>query len=223
MDISTLANLINAIAVTAGVIFAAVQIWQYRQRRQRDAMAALVRSFQTPSFAHALRRVSSLPDRVAREQISQLLGADGEDHVYSLLTSWEALAILLYHKEVTLDLVDDFFSGPIIVTWRKLSKYIEDTRTRATACERHASRTCCARRLFVLAKTASAGTSNAASAQHDCSIVDVFASEIGGDFSQYRLAKAFLRWSRDHNASDLSDEERAAWKRLIEKINTTLK
>lgn len=64
---------------------------------------------------------------------------------------------------------------------------------------------------------------HAASAKHDCSIVDVFASEIGGDFSQYRLAKAFLRWSRDHNASDLSDEERAAWKRLIEKINTTLK
>ena len=159
MDISTLADLINAIAVTAGVIFAAVQIWQYRQRRQRDAMAALVRSFQTPSFAHALRRVSSLPDRVAREQISQLLGADGEDHVYSLLTSWEALAILLYHKEVTLDLVDDFFSGPIIVTWRKLSKYIEDTRTRALACARHASRTFCARRLFGLAKTASARTS----------------------------------------------------------------
>lgn len=111
MDISTIANLINAVAVTAGVIFAAVQIWQYRQRRHRDAMAALVRSFQTPSFAHALRRVSSLPDRVARDQIPQLLGADGEDHVYSLLTSWEALAILLYHKEVTIDLVDDFFSG----------------------------------------------------------------------------------------------------------------
>ena len=131
MDISTLANLINAMAVTAGVIFAAVQIRQYRQRRQRDAMAALVRSFQTPSFSHALRRVSSLPDKVAREQIPQLLGTDGEDHIYSLLTSWEALAILLYHKEVTIDLVDDFFSGPIIVTWRKLSQYIEETRTEA--------------------------------------------------------------------------------------------
>jgi Domain of unknown function (DUF4760) len=131
MDLSTLANLINAMAVTAGVIFAAVQIRQYRHRRQRDAMAALVRSFQTPSFSHALRRVSSLPDKVARDQIPQLLGADGEDHIYSLLTSWEALAILLYHKEVTIDLVDDFFSGPIIVTWRKLSQYIEETRTEA--------------------------------------------------------------------------------------------
>jgi len=38
VDISTLANLINAIAVTAGVIFAVTQIRYYRQRRRRDAM-----------------------------------------------------------------------------------------------------------------------------------------------------------------------------------------
>ena len=131
MDISTFANLINALAVTAGVIFAAVQIRQYRQRRRRDAMSALVRSFKIASFAHALRRVSSLPDNVAPEQISQLLGPDGEDHLYALLTSWEALAILLYRKEVTIELVDDFFSGPIVVSWRKLSRYVEAMRVEA--------------------------------------------------------------------------------------------
>ena len=62
----------------------------------------------------------------------------------------------------------------------------------------------------------------AASKEHDCSIVDLFANEVS-DFSRYKLAKAFVRWTRDHNASDLSEDERAAWKRLIEKINVTLK
>lgn len=62
MDVSTLVNLINAFAVTAGVIFAAVQIRYYRQRRKRDAMLELVRSFQSPAFTSALRRVLSLPD-----------------------------------------------------------------------------------------------------------------------------------------------------------------
>jgi hypothetical protein len=56
MDLSTLANLINAFAVTAGVIFAAAQIRHYRQRRQREAMLELVRSFQSPAFTSALRR-----------------------------------------------------------------------------------------------------------------------------------------------------------------------
>lgn len=69
MDISTFANLINAFAVTAGVIFAAAQISYYRQRRRRDVMLELVRSFQSPAFTSALRRVLSLPD-----------GADGKKY-----------------------------------------------------------------------------------------------------------------------------------------------
>ena len=77
MDISTLANLVNAIAVTAGVIFAAVQIRHYRQRQRRDAMLELVRSFQNPAFASALRRINSLPDGANREKIRELLGPMG--------------------------------------------------------------------------------------------------------------------------------------------------
>ena len=74
MDISTFANLINAIAVTAGVIFAAAQIYQYRQRRHRDAMLELVRSFQSPAFTSALRRVLSLPDGADAQKIREVLG-----------------------------------------------------------------------------------------------------------------------------------------------------
>jgi hypothetical protein len=72
-----------------------------------------------------------LPDNVQREQITALLGPDGEDHVYALLTSWEALGILLYRREVTIDLVDDFFSGPIVVSWRKLNRYVQAMRAEA--------------------------------------------------------------------------------------------
>jgi len=64
---------------------------------------------------------------------------------------------------------------------------------------------------------------SAAAARPESSIVEVFTNEIGADFSQYRLAKVFLRWTKDHTASDLSEEERVGWKRLIEKINATLK
>jgi hypothetical protein len=53
-------------------------------------------------------------------------------------------------------------------------------------------------------------------------IVELFADEIG-DFSKYRLAKAFLRWARTHEAHDLTDNERAQWKKLIELVNKALK
>src|SRR6266705_5285535 len=117
MDISTLANLINAIAVTAGVIFAAAQIRQYRQRRQRDAMLELVRSFQSPAFTAALRRVLSLPNGADAAKIREVLGLDGEDAVYLVSLTWESIGVLLFCRELTLDLVDDFFRGPILLYW----------------------------------------------------------------------------------------------------------
>src|SRR5437762_6170522 len=138
MDISTIANLINAIAVTAGVIFAAAQIRQYRQRRERDAMLELVRSFQSPAFTAALRRVLSLPDGADSAKIREVLGPDGEDAVYLVSLTWESLGVLVYRREVTLDLVDDFFSGPLVISWQKLKVYSEEWR-RTLRSEEHTS------------------------------------------------------------------------------------
>lgn len=53
-------------------------------------------------------------------------------------------------------------------------------------------------------------------------LVDVFTSEVE-DFSKYKLAKAFLRWSRGHKATDMSDAEQEAWIALISAINKALK
>ena len=128
MDLATIANLINALAVTAGLVFAGVQIRYYRQRRQREAMLELVRSFQSPAFTSALRRVMSLPDGANGEKIREVLGPDGEDAVYLVSLTWESVGILLFRRELTLDLVDDFFSGPILLSWRKLQVYAEEWR-----------------------------------------------------------------------------------------------
>jgi hypothetical protein len=128
VDLSTLANLINAFAVTAGVIFAAVQIRHYRHQRQREAMLELVRSFQSPAFTSTLRRVLSLPDGADTKRIREVRGPDGEDAVYMVSLTWESLGRLVFRREVTLELVGDFFSGPILVSWRKLSRYVSVQR-----------------------------------------------------------------------------------------------
>lgn len=61
-----------------------------------------------------------------------------------------------------------------------------------------------------------------AAAQEARPLVDIFAAEIA-DFSKYRLAKAFLRWAREHEASDLTEDERNQWTALIVTINKALK
>jgi len=128
MDLSTLANLINAFAVTGALIFTATQIGYYRKRRRREAMLELVRSFQSPAFTSALRRVLSLPDGADTQKIREVLGPDGEDAVYLVSLTWESIGLLLFRHELTLDLIDDFFSGPILLSWKKLQVWAEQWR-----------------------------------------------------------------------------------------------
>nr|WP_314073130.1 AAA family ATPase [uncultured Roseococcus sp.] len=52
-------------------------------------------------------------------------------------------------------------------------------------------------------------------------LVDIFSGVPG--FSKYKLAKAFLQWTRENDASALSGGERAAWNNLITAINAALK
>jgi hypothetical protein len=130
VDLSTLANLINAFAVTAGVIFAATQIRDYRRQRKRDAMLNLVRSFQSPTFARGLRRLIELPDDASAEEIREILGPEGEDLIVHVTATWETIGVLLFHGELTIDIIDDFFSGPILISWRKLLPYTTDLRQR---------------------------------------------------------------------------------------------
>lgn len=60
-----------------------------------------------------------------------------------------------------------------------------------------------------------------AAARPERPLVDLL-NEVSG-FSKYKLAKAYARWTRDHSASDLTEDERKQWKKLVETINNALK
>ncbi len=52
--------------------------------------------------------------------------------------------------------------------------------------------------------------------------VDILESVGKKDFSKYKLAKAFIRWSREHDLSDLKATEIEQAEKLIEKVNKAL-
>lgn len=96
----------------------------------------------------------------------------------------------------------DFYKGP--VTKPEIEDLLRDT-------------------LISVAKSELHWDISTQSAKHPSQpLVDTFAKEVG-DFSKYKLAKAFLRWSRTHRASDLSTSERTGWTLLIDAVNKALK
>ncbi len=128
MSIEAIFQAVEAVAVVIAVGFAIVQVRQYRREKRREAALELLHSFQTPEFAKALNIVFNLPDGLSKEEIESTVGDDFH-LVYALMTTWESLGILVCRGEVDLELVDDFFSGPIKISWQKLKGHVMGERS----------------------------------------------------------------------------------------------
>jgi hypothetical protein len=127
MMIQVIFQILENVAVVIGVGFGIVQLRQYHREKRREAAIELLHSFQTPSFAEALHLVYNLPDGLSKEEVESRLG-ERFPLVYALTTTWESLGILVCRNEIDLDTVDDFFSGPIKISWRKLKGHVMGER-----------------------------------------------------------------------------------------------
>ena len=123
MDAALLINLISALILLAGLGFAVLQVRQFRLVREREISLELLRSYQTREFAAASYLVLSLPNNLTAEEIEERL-VDRMESLYVLFATFESLGILVFRGEVSLDTVDDYFSGLIVISWQKLRPYI---------------------------------------------------------------------------------------------------
>ncbi len=128
MDLATIASLAEAAAVVAAVVFGLIQLRHFRSHRQRESSFTLMHSLQTPAMLKGLMLLDKLPHGIDWQQLEDQLG-DDVLYLQTLLGTWESLGILVFHGEVSLDLVDDFYSGSIVQSWDKLNGIVEEIRT----------------------------------------------------------------------------------------------
>lgn len=127
MDIVGLAEVVSAVAVLVGFGFAVSEVTRHRRTTSRESAFALVESYRTVEFAQALTLMVDLPPGLSKAELDERLGSDMK-LVALLMTTWESLGILLFRGEVDIELVDDFFSGPIDLSWNRLEGYVQELR-----------------------------------------------------------------------------------------------
>ena len=122
MDLNTLANLAEIVAVTiviVGFAFAIIQLLHFRRERQDRAAIELARSFETPEFAHALRMILSLPAGTRADQL-RARGDDYEDAAMLVSLTLESVGIMVHRRIVSFDMVWELMGGVVLSAWDRL-------------------------------------------------------------------------------------------------------
>lgn len=129
-DLETLANLaevFGTLSIIGGLLFAVIQIRQYRQQLRETATLELMNRFQTPEFAQAFRIIRSLRDDVPASELNAN-NPETEATAMFVCSVYETVGLLVFRHILPFQVVEDLTGGAVALCWRKLRAWIEETR-----------------------------------------------------------------------------------------------
>ena len=129
-DLTTLANLadiLGALAIVGGAIFAVVQLREFREQRRQAAAVELVRSFSEPAHANAINLIQELPDGASAELLRSK-GREYERAATMMAVTYETIGLLVYRDMASFSMVSDLTGGLTVVMWRKLGPWVAAVR-----------------------------------------------------------------------------------------------
>ena len=129
-DLATLANIaeiLGALTIVGGVVFAVVQIREFRTQRRQAVAVELIRSFHSPEFANSVNLIRELPDGVSAEELRSR-GPEYERAAVMVSTTYETIALLVFRGMTSFSMARDLTGGLAIVMWRKLARWMDAIR-----------------------------------------------------------------------------------------------
>lgn len=125
--LANLADILGGLAVVLGIGFGLLEYRRHRANERREANASLARSFQTKEVSDAIRLIMETPGNLDKDSY-QNLSEEQKNLIWLLFGSFESIGILVHRGDLPLELVDEFFSIPVIEGWRKLLPFVEELR-----------------------------------------------------------------------------------------------
>jgi hypothetical protein len=129
MDLPLALNVATTVAVVGGVIFGAWQIRVAARARATQVSLQLVEMLYSRDLMEGLSALNDLPEGLSWPQMQSQLG-ERWTAVFTLINTLDGLGILVFRKEVALDVADDFFHNAIAIVWQKTRAAIADRRQR---------------------------------------------------------------------------------------------
>jgi len=121
MNLKLWLDTITTVFIVVAGILALLQLRQTHKQRARESALQMLHSFQTPEFLTAVNIVFDLPEGLTKEDLELTC-------LLVMMGTFESLGILVFRRDMDIGLVEDFFSGVLVLSRAKLQKYLEQVR-----------------------------------------------------------------------------------------------
>jgi hypothetical protein len=135
-SLANLAEILGAVFLIGGVVFAVIQIRQFRRQRLEVAAIELVRSFQSPEFTRAFTLLLGLPNGLSAAELRQR-DPEAEVHVMLMSITMESIGIMVYRRILPLAMVEELMGGVVEILWTKLENWVKELREEQDQPELH--------------------------------------------------------------------------------------
>ena len=127
MSLELILQVVQAVAVVIGVVFALVQLRQLRAQRDVQAGIELLHPLRSPDAINAALLLNALPDKVGADEFRNRLG-DQFPMVLGVLGSLESLGPLVARGDLPIDIYAELYRGATLLCWSKSRGYVEAQR-----------------------------------------------------------------------------------------------
>ena len=122
---SALLNLLQTVAILAGLAYGAIELTQFRTEQHRQAETEVARSFLSPGVMKGFSLIMRMADSLTLDEFETQYENDMADLLMTIQT-FETAGIMVFNGDVQLETIDDFLGSAIILSWDKLDTvYIE--------------------------------------------------------------------------------------------------
>lgn len=127
--LADMAEILGAMVVIGGLIFAVLQMRHYRQQRRELAAIELFRSFGNPDFNRAYRNILNLPSGLSGAEIGAQY-PDAEQCAMLICTTMENVGVMTFQRIVPFRVVKNLIGSSTVLLWRRLEGWVVDLRLR---------------------------------------------------------------------------------------------
>lgn len=125
--LADMAEILGALVVVGGLIFAVMQMRNFRQQRRELAAIELFRFFGNADFNRAYERILKLPDGLTTEEIEiRQLGL--EKCAMQISTTMENIGVMTHQRIVPYIVVKSLMGSSAVILWKKLEHWVYDLR-----------------------------------------------------------------------------------------------